>query len=97
MIVRGKAGKPAEFGHKVTFWESREGMLVCGGIYETGNPSGSQILRAELEQLKAHGLVLASISLDRGYWDHETLGGDRADYRNARVLPEEREKEQPAG
>jgi len=74
VIVRGKAGKPAEFGHKVTFWESREGMLVCGGIYETGNPSESQILRAELEQLKAQGLVLESISLDRGYWDQKTLG-----------------------
>lgn len=73
VIVRGKAGKPAEFGHKVTIWESREGMLVCGGIYEKGNPSESQVFHQELKQLKAQGLPVESVSLDRGYWDKKTL------------------------
>lgn len=74
VIVRGKAGKPVEFGHKVTLWESREGMLVCGGIYEKGNPSESQVFGEEVKQLKAQGLRLESVSLDRGYWDKKKLG-----------------------
>lgn len=50
VIMRGKQGRPVEFGHKVTIWESREGMLLCGGIYQQGNPAESQIVAAELEQ-----------------------------------------------
>jgi IS5 family transposase len=38
VIVRGKVGKSAEFGHKVTIWENQAGRLICGGIYPKGNP-----------------------------------------------------------
>lgn len=73
VIVRGKVGKSAEFGHKVTIWENQAGMLICGGIYPKGNPSESQLLAAELKQLTAKGLVIKSVSLDRGYWDRTKL------------------------
>src|SRR5207247_3394797 len=73
VIVRGKQGRPVGFGHKVTIWESREGMLLCGGIYPQGNPAESQIVAAELEQMKAKGLRVESLTLDRGYWDQKTL------------------------
>jgi hypothetical protein len=73
VIVRGKVGKSAEFGHKVTIWENQAGMLICGGIYPKGNPSESQLLAAELKQLTAKGLEIKSVSLDRGYWDRTKL------------------------
>lgn len=73
VIVRGKVGKSAEFGHKVTIWENQAGMLICGGIYPKGNPSESQLLAEELKQLTAKGLVIKSVSLDRGYWDRTKL------------------------
>jgi len=73
VIVRGKVGKSAEFGHKVTIWENQAGMLICGGIYAQGNPSESQLLAAELKQLTAKGLEIKSVSLDRGYWDRTKL------------------------
>jgi IS5 family transposase len=73
VIMRGKQGRPVEFGHKVTIWESREGMLLCGGIYQQGNPAESQIVAAELERMKSKGLRVESLTLDRGYWDQKTL------------------------
>lgn len=73
VIVRGKVGKPAEFGHKVTIWENQAGRLICGGIYPKGNPGESQLLAAELKQLTAKGLEIKSVSLDRGYWDRTKL------------------------
>jgi hypothetical protein len=73
VIVRGKVGKSAEFGHKVTIWENQAGRLICGGIYPKGNPSESQLLAAELKQLTAKGLEIKSVSLDRGYWDRTKL------------------------
>ncbi len=73
VIVRGKAGKPCEFGHKITLWESEEGMLVCGGIYYEGNPCESQILEGELERLSRKGYVFEHLSLDRGYYDELKL------------------------
>jgi IS5 family transposase len=73
VIMRGKQGRPVEFGHKVTIWESREGMLLCGGIYPQGNPAESQIVAAELEQMKSKGLRVESLTVDRGYWNQKTL------------------------
>lgn len=73
VIMRGKQGRPVEFGHKVTIWESREGMLLCGGIYQQGNPAESQIVAAELEQMKLKGLRVESLTVDRGYWNQKTL------------------------
>ncbi len=62
-----------EFGHKVTIWESREAMLLCGGIYPQGNPAESQIVAAELAQMKSKGLRVESLTVDRGYWNQKTL------------------------
>ncbi len=62
VIVRGKAGKPCEFGHKVTFWESEEGMMLCGDIYKEGNPNESQVLEKELERLTQKGYVFEHLS-----------------------------------
>ncbi len=73
VIVRGKSGKPCEFGHKVTFWESAEGLLVCGDIYKKGNPIESQVLAQELKKLSQKGYVFNALSLDRGYWDEDNL------------------------
>jgi IS5 family transposase len=73
VIVRGKIGRPVEFGHKVTLWENQDGMQLCGGIYKDGNPPESQVFPAELERLRKRGVRIASVSLDRGYWDRERL------------------------
>lgn len=80
VIVRGKSGKPCEFGHKVTLWESEEGMMVCGGIYYEGNPCESKILEGELERLSRKGYVFNYLSLDRGYYDEEKLEEIRRKY-----------------
>lgn len=73
IIIRGKAGRQCEFGHKITLWESEEGMIVCGGIYKEGNPGESKILEGELARLSREGYVFNHLSLDRGYYDEEKL------------------------
>ncbi|MSO23474.1 MAG: hypothetical protein EXQ58_09535 [Acidobacteria bacterium] len=73
VIRRSKQGRPVEFGHKVTIWESQEGMLLCGGIYQQGNPAESPIVAAELDHMKSNGLHVESLTVNRGYWDPKTL------------------------
>ncbi len=73
VIVRGKAGVAAEFGHKATLWESAEGMILVGDIYEKGNPRECEVLAQEVKELKRRGFHVKKASLDRGYWDEETI------------------------
>ena len=97
VIVRGKENRPVEFGHKTTYWESAEGMLVSGGIYPKGNPSESSVLAEEMEKMHKAGFRLEAITIDRGYWSPETekLAGTICGDSAARIYCPQKGKRSP--
>ncbi len=73
VIIRGKSGVPCEFGHKITLWESAEGLILCGDVYKEGNPSESKVIEDEIKELKRHDMPIIDVSVDRGYWNEKKL------------------------
>lgn len=69
VIIRGKAAHPVEFGHKMTLYESAEGMCLVGGIYQKGIQEGA-VLEEEIEKITKI-VAMESLTADRGYWNKE--------------------------
>ncbi len=69
VILRGKAAHPVEFGHKITLYESEEGMNLVGGIYEKVRQEGS-VLEEEIEKITKI-VPIKSLTADRAYWSKE--------------------------
>ena len=69
VILRGKAAHPVEFGHKITLYESEEGMNLVGGIYQQGIQEGT-VLEEEIEKITKI-VPMKSLTADRGYWNKE--------------------------
>lgn len=73
IIVRGKAGKPVEFGHKLFLSETAEGLVVHYEVAD-GNPPDSPWVTSALERHRElFGRVPAVYAGDRGFYSRQNV------------------------
>ncbi|MGO9872164.1 MAG: ISNCY family transposase [Acidimicrobiia bacterium] len=66
-IVKGKLGKPVEFGYKAQLVDNEDGVIVDHNI-EQGNPPDAPMLAPAIERIaRRAGRVPEAVTADRGY------------------------------
>lgn len=74
-IAKGKAGKPYEFGNKVSVAVSSRGGWLVGAKSFTGNPYDGHTLAAQMKQVgNMIGDRVAEAHVDMGYRGHDYAG-----------------------
>jgi len=74
-IAKGKAGKPYEFGNKVSVAVTSRGGWLIGAKSFTANPYDGHTLAAQLEQVKnLIGERVSEVHVDMGYRGHDYEG-----------------------
>jgi IS5 family transposase len=74
-IAKGKAGKPYEFGNKVSVAVTSRGGWLVGAKSFTANPYDGHTLAAQMQQL--HGMIgdrVREVHVDMGYRGHDYEG-----------------------
>ncbi|MDD3927609.1 MAG: ISNCY family transposase [bacterium] len=66
-IVKGKTGKPVEFGEKLLIQENEKGIVTGYEVYDS-NPCDDTLLKAALEiHIQVFGKAPSSVATDRGF------------------------------
>jgi len=66
-IVKGRLGKPVEFGYKAQLVDNEDGVIVDHNV-EIGNPPDAPMLNPAIERIKARtGKSPRAVTADRGY------------------------------
>jgi IS5 family transposase len=66
-IVKGRLGKPVEFGYKAQLVDNEDGVIVDHNI-ERGNPLDAPMLAPAIRRVKARaGRAPRAVTADRGY------------------------------
>ena len=66
-IVKGRLGKPVEFGYKAQLVDNQDGVIVNHNV-EIGNPPDAPMLNPAIERIKARtGKSPRAVTADRGY------------------------------
>ena len=66
-IVKGRLGKPVEFGYKAQLVDNQDGVIVDHNV-EVGNPPDAPMLAPAIERItRRAGRVPAAVTADRGY------------------------------
>jgi IS5 family transposase len=66
-IVKGRLGKPVEFGYKAQIVDNTEGIILDYNV-EVGNPPDAPMLASAVERVIARtGQIPAAVTADRGY------------------------------
>lgn len=74
-IAKGKAGKPYEFGNKVSVAVTSRGGWLVGAKSFTGNPYDGHTLAEQMKQVKSMiGDRVAETHVDMGYRGHDYAG-----------------------
>ncbi len=74
-IAKGKAGKPYEFGNKVSVAVTSRGGWLVGAKSFTGNPYDGHTLAAQMKQVRNMiGDRVAEAHVDMGYRGHDYAG-----------------------
>jgi IS5 family transposase len=74
-IAKGKAGKPYEFGNKVSVAVSSRGGWFVGTKSFTGNPYDGHTLAEQLKQVdRLIGKQVKEVHVDMGYRGHDYVG-----------------------
>ena len=74
-IAKGKAGKPYEFGNKVSVAVTSQGGWLVGAKSFTADPYDGHTLAAQIEQLESMiGDRVSQVHVDMGYRGHDYLG-----------------------
>ena len=74
-IAKGKAGKPYEFGNKVSVAVSSRGGWFVGAKSFTGNPYDGHTLAAQMKQVESMiGDSVGEVHVDMGYRGHDYEG-----------------------
>jgi IS5 family transposase len=74
-IPKGKAGKPYEFGNKVSVAVTSRGGWLVGAKSYTGNPYDGHTLGAQMQQLESMiGDRVSQVHVDMGYRGHDYQG-----------------------
>ena len=68
-IVKGRLGKPVEFGYKAQLVDNQDGVIVDHNI-EIGNPPDGPMLEPAISRIKQRtGRAPRAVTADRGYGD----------------------------
>jgi len=74
-IAKGKAGKPYEFGNKVSVAVSSRGGWFVGAKSFTGNPYDGHTLAEQMKQVDhLIGNTVREVHVDMGYRGHDYVG-----------------------
>jgi IS5 family transposase len=74
-IAKGKAGKPYEFGNKVSVAVSSRGGWFVGAKSFTGNPYDGHTLAEQMKQVdQLIGNTVREVHVDMGYRGHDYVG-----------------------
>ena len=74
-IAKGKAGKPYEFGNKVSVAVTSKGGWFVGTKSFTGNPYDGHTLDAQMKQVEQFvGNAVSEVHVDMGYRGHDYQG-----------------------
>ena len=74
-IAKGKAGKPYEFGNKVSVAVSSRGGWFVGAKSFTGNPYDGRTLSEQMKQVNnLIGDIVREVHVDMGYRGHDYVG-----------------------
>ncbi|MDD3926784.1 MAG: ISNCY family transposase [bacterium] len=66
-IVKGKTGKPVEFGEKVLIQENEKGIVTSYEVYDS-NPNDDTLLKPALDKhVQIFGKAPSSVATDRGF------------------------------
>ena len=66
-IVKGRLGRPVEFGYLAQVVDNRDGVVVDHGVH-IGNPPDAPLLAPAVERIKARfGRAPRAVAADRGY------------------------------
>ena len=77
-IVKGRLGRPVEFGYKAQIVDNEDGIIVDHTI-EQGNPLDAAQLVPAIERVTHRtGHAPRAVTADRGYGDHSVEDGLRA-------------------
>jgi IS5 family transposase len=88
LIVRGKAQKPVEFGHKVLLAESRIGLITDYRVLD-GNPPDEQQVAPSLEHhRRSFGAAPDLYAADRGFYSVANLAACRHAGVTTECLPQ---------
>jgi IS5 family transposase len=80
-IVKGRLGKPVEFGYKAQLVDNEDGVIVDHNI-EQGNPPDAPMLEPAIQRIKQRtGRAPRAVTADRGYGEQ----GVEDDLRDAGV------------
>ena len=96
-IAKGKAGKPFEFGSKVSVAMSKDRSMILGIVNYAGNPNDSKTLEDTLKKVEQlTGVKVEKAIVDRGYKVRsqingteiikpKSLNGDATSYQKAKM------------
>jgi len=86
-IVKGRLGRPVEFGYKAQLVDNEDGVIVDHNV-EAGNPSDAEQLAPAIRRIKRRtGRAPRTVAADRGYGEHGVEDDLRADGVRYPVLP----------
>ena len=73
LLIRGKAGKPVEFGHMIQIQQVEEKFITDYGVYDR-KPVEPKLLVAALNSHRSlFGVDASCLAADKGYFDQETV------------------------
>jgi len=86
-IVKGRLGKPVEFGYKAQIVDNEDGVIVDHNV-ECGNPPDAPMLAPAIERIaRRAGRVPRAVTADRGYGEQAVEDALRAMGVRHVVLP----------
>jgi len=86
-IVKGRLGKPVEFGYKAQIVDNEDGVIVDHNV-EIGNPPDAPMLTPAIERIaRRAGRVPRAVTADRGYGEQAVEDALRAMGVRHVVLP----------
>jgi len=86
-IVKGRLGKPVEFGYKGQIVDNEDGVIVDHNV-ETGNPPDADQLAPAIKRIKRRtGRAPGTVVADRGYGEQRVEDELRAEGVRRPVLP----------
>jgi IS5 family transposase len=86
-IVKGRLGKPVEFGYKAQLVDNEDGVILDHNI-EQGNPPDAPMLEPAIQRIKRRtGRAPRAVTADRGYGEHWAAAGRVERPRDPRLRP----------
>jgi hypothetical protein len=86
-IVKGRLGKPVEFGYKAQLVDNEDGVILDHNI-EQGNPPDAPMLEPAIQRIKRRtGRAPRAVTADRGYGEHWAAAGRVERPRDPRLGP----------